>query len=62
LRGVGIADLPFRDGLQQYQSSHFTAYNYLMAAPLVVMIPTLIIFVLAQRHQIRGIAFSGLKN
>jgi multiple sugar transport system permease protein len=49
-------------GLQQYQSSHFTAYNYLMAASLVFMIPTLIIFVAAQRHLIRGIAFSGLKN
>jgi multiple sugar transport system permease protein len=49
-------------GLQQYQSSHFTAYNYLMAASLVFMIPTLIIFVAAQRHLIRGIAFSGLKS
>jgi multiple sugar transport system permease protein len=49
-------------GLQQYQSTHFTAYNYLMAASLVFMIPTLIIFVVAQRHLIRGIAFSGLKN
>jgi len=49
-------------GLQQYQSTHFTAYNYLMAASLVFMIPTLIIFVVAQRHLIRGVAFSGLKN
>ncbi len=49
-------------GLQQYQSSHFTAYNYLMAASLLFMIPTLVIFVAAQRHLVRGIAFSGLKN
>jgi len=49
-------------GLQQYQSTHFTAYNYLMAASLIFMIPMLIIFVAAQRHLIRGIAFSGLKN
>jgi multiple sugar transport system permease protein len=49
-------------GLQQYQSTHFTAYNYLMAASLIFMIPTLIIFVAAQRHLIRGIAFSGLKS
>lgn len=47
-------------GLQQYQSTHFTAYNYLMAASLIFMIPTLILFVLAQRHIVRGIAFSGL--
>jgi ABC-type glycerol-3-phosphate transport system permease component len=26
------------------------------------MIPTLILFVVAQRHLIRGVAFSGLKN
>ncbi len=49
-------------GLQQYQSTHFTAYNYLMAASLIFMIPTLILFVFAQRHLVRGIAFSGLKN
>jgi multiple sugar transport system permease protein len=49
-------------GLQQYQSSHFTAYNYLMAASLVFMIPTLIIFIVAQRQLVRGIAFSGLKQ
>ena len=49
-------------GLEQYQSTHFTAYNYLMAASLIFMIPTLILFVAAQRHLVRGIAFSGLKN
>jgi multiple sugar transport system permease protein len=49
-------------GLQQYQSSHFTAYNYLMAASLIFMIPTLILFLVAQRHIIRGIAFGGLKS
>jgi multiple sugar transport system permease protein len=47
-------------GLQQYQSTHFTADNYVMAASLVFM--TLIIFVVAQRHLIRGVAFSGLRN
>jgi multiple sugar transport system permease protein len=56
------SDFTLSLGLQQYQSSHFTAYNYLMAASLMFMIPTLIIFVVAQRHLIRGIAFSGLKN
>jgi multiple sugar transport system permease protein len=56
------SDFTLSLGLQQYQSTHFTAYNYLMAASLVFMIPTLIIFVVAQRHLIRGIAFSGLKS
>jgi hypothetical protein len=49
-------------GLEQYQSTHFTVYNYLMAVSLIFMIPTLILFVAAQRHLVRGIAFSGLKN
>ena len=49
-------------GLEQYQSMHFTAYNYLMAASMISMVPTLMLFVSAQRHLVRGIAFSGLKN
>jgi multiple sugar transport system permease protein len=56
------SDFTLSLGLEQYQSSHFTAYNYLMAASLIFMIPTLILFVVAQRHLIRGVAFSGLKN
>jgi len=56
------SDFTLSLGLEQYQSTHFTAYNYLMAASLIFMIPTLILFVVAQRHLIRGVAFSGLKN
>ena len=41
---------------------HFTAYDYLMAASMISTIPTLILFMAAQRHLVRGIAFSGLKN
>jgi ABC-type glycerol-3-phosphate transport system permease component len=33
-----------------------------MAASLIFMIPTLILFVVAQSHLIGGVAFSGLKN
>jgi ABC-type glycerol-3-phosphate transport system permease component len=41
---------------------HFNAYNHLMAASMISMIPALMLFVAAQRRLIRGIAFSGLKN
>jgi ABC-type glycerol-3-phosphate transport system permease component len=41
---------------------HFTAYNYLMAASMISMIPTLMLFVAAQRRLTRGVAFSGPKN
>ena len=44
------------------QSMHFTAYNYLMAASMISMIPTLMLFVAAQRRLTRGVAFSGPKN
>lgn len=49
-------------GLVQYQSSHFTAYNYLMAASMIFMIPMLILFVFAQRHIVHGITFTGMRG
>ncbi len=48
-------------GLQQYQSLHQTAWAYLMAASAVYVLPVAIVFLLAQRFFIRGIALSGLK-
>ena len=48
-------------GLQQYQSLHQTAWAYLMAASVVFILPVAIVFLLAQRFFIRGIALSGLK-
>lgn len=49
-------------GLQQYQSLHFTAFNYLMAAAFVFALPVLVVFVLAQRFFIEGIALTGLRG
>jgi len=49
-------------GLQQYQSLHFTAFNYLMAAAFVFALPVLVTFVLAQRFFVEGIALSGLRG
>jgi ABC-type glycerol-3-phosphate transport system permease component len=48
-------------GLQQYQSQHFTAYNYLLAASMIFIVPVLVIFLLGQRYFVRGRALSGLK-
>jgi len=48
-------------GLQQYQALHQTAWAYLMAASTVFVLPVAIVFLLAQRFFIRGIALSGLK-
>lgn len=50
-------------GLQFFQSQHTgTPWNLLMAASLIVIIPVLIVFFLAQRVFIEGIATSGLKG
>lgn len=48
-------------GLQQYQSQHFTAYNLLLAASVLFIIPVLIVFVFGQRYFVRGVAHSGIK-
>lgn len=49
-------------GLQQYQSLHFTAYNYLMAASLVFCLPVLVVFLFAQRYFVQGISLTGVKG
>ncbi len=48
-------------GLQQYQSLHQTAWAYLMAASVVFVLPVAVVFLIAQRFFIQGIALSGMK-
>jgi multiple sugar transport system permease protein len=49
-------------GLQAYQTQHGgTPWNLLMAASLMVIAPILIVFFVAQKVFIQGIATSGLK-
>ncbi|HLO97096.1 MAG TPA: carbohydrate ABC transporter permease, partial [Fimbriimonas sp.] len=49
-------------GLSAYQTQHGgTPWNLLMAATLVVILPVIIVFFLAQKVFIQGIATSGLK-
>ena len=48
-------------GLQQFQSQHFTAYNLLLAASLMFILPVLVVFLLGQRYFVRGVTVSGLK-
>jgi multiple sugar transport system permease protein len=38
-----------------------TAWDLLMAGSVVATLPVLIVFLLFQRHFVRGIAMSGLK-
>jgi len=49
-------------GLSFFRSSYDVRWAYLMAASLVTMLPIVIVFFLAQRQFIKGIAVSGLKG
>lgn len=50
-------------GLQQYQSRLGGAeWGPLMAAVVIMVIPVVILFLITQKHFVRGIAMSGLKE
>ena len=49
-------------GLTTFQGTHQTSTNLLMAANVMSMLPVLLLFFLAQKYFIRGIATSGLKG
>jgi multiple sugar transport system permease protein len=49
-------------GLMMFQGMYFTQWELLMAATTAVMLPTLIVFFLAQRTFIEGVTFTGLKG
>jgi multiple sugar transport system permease protein len=49
-------------GLATFQGAHQTNTNLLMAANVMSMIPVLVLFFVAQRYFVRGIATTGLKG
>lgn len=49
-------------GLSTLQNSASTNYPLIMAGAVIASIPVLILFVIAQRHLIEGVARSGLKG
>jgi multiple sugar transport system permease protein len=49
-------------GLSMFQGAHQTNTNLLMAANVMSILPVLILFFVAQRYFIRGIATTGLKG
>ncbi len=64
-----LVTLPFNQGaytlqlgLASFQGAHQTEWNLLMAGNVMSMIPMLLLFLLAQRWFIRGIATTGLKG
>src|SRR5205085_4222781 len=49
-------------GLATFQGAHQTNTNLLMAANVMSMLPVLLLFFVAQRYFVRGIATTGLKG
>jgi multiple sugar transport system permease protein len=49
-------------GLATFQGSHQTQWHFVAAANLMSMLPLLVLFLLAQRTFVRGIATQGLKG
>ena len=50
-------------GLFMYQSQHGgTPWNLVMAATMIVILPVLVLFLLAQRAFVEGIATQGVKG
>lgn len=49
-------------GLKAFQSQYSGRYDLMMAAAILVMIPTIIIFFFSQKSFIEGITFSGIKG
>src|SRR6266404_3035742 len=49
-------------GLSLFQGQYVGRWPLLMAGALVSVIPMIVLFVLAQRHFVRGIAMSGIKG
>ena len=57
-----IDTLTLTAGLSLFQGQYVGRWPLLMAGALVSVIPMIILFVLAQRHFVRGIALTGIKG
>ncbi|MCH8046569.1 MAG: carbohydrate ABC transporter permease [Planctomycetes bacterium] len=53
---------PLAYGLEQFVSAHSTQVNLLLAASVLFTLPIVVLFFLAQRTFIRGIATTGVKG
>jgi multiple sugar transport system permease protein len=49
-------------GLAQLQNEYFTLWTLLMAGAVISLLPTLIVFLVAQRYFVQGITISGMKG
>ncbi|PZE20651.1 carbohydrate ABC transporter permease [Paenibacillus xerothermodurans] len=49
-------------GLATFQGTYTTQWNYMMAGAVIVTLPVLLVYFLAQRHFVEGVVMSGIKE
>jgi multiple sugar transport system permease protein len=49
-------------GLANLQGEHVTAWNLVMAGTTISVVPIVLVYLVAQRHIVRGFALSGIKG
>ncbi|MCF8241393.1 MAG: carbohydrate ABC transporter permease [Melioribacteraceae bacterium] len=49
-------------GISNFSNLYSTDWPHQMAAAVIVLVPIIIVFIIAQRHFVRGITFSGIKG
>ena len=49
-------------GLSQFRSLHQVQWNLVMAATILVMLPVIVLFFLAQRAFVEGVTLTGVKG
>jgi multiple sugar transport system permease protein len=58
----GQENMTLQLGLSTFQGAHQTNTHLLMAANVMSVLPVLVLFFVAQRYFVRGIATTGLKG
>ncbi|MDQ0338994.1 ABC-type glycerol-3-phosphate transport system permease component [Caldalkalibacillus uzonensis] len=48
-------------GLQSFRNNFYTEWGPILVGTIIMMVPVLVIFLLFQRHFVRGISTTGLK-
>ena len=54
--------MPLQRGLMVFQGAHITQYSLLMAGIVITVVPVLIVYLLLQKHIIKGITAGAVKG
>ncbi|QUH01155.1 carbohydrate ABC transporter permease [Saccharopolyspora erythraea] len=60
--GENESSWPLSVGLASFRGMHHVEWNLTMAATVLVMLPVVVLFLVAQRAFVRGITFTGVKG